>query len=163
MMKKYFKNVKTKEELRKEYVKLAKANHPDNGGNAETFKAIQNEYDYLSKILPNAKATTEQEAEQQKHDEMQIDEALKDMIDRIIIFDGLNIEVVGSWIWVDGNTFQCKEQLKELGFKWSKARKKWHYTPYDSVKYYKGKRKDFDTLREMYGSSKVYSNITYIA
>ena len=36
----YFNNVRTLEELRKEYKRLAKIYHPDCGGDAEIFKAI---------------------------------------------------------------------------------------------------------------------------
>ena len=68
-----------------------------------------------------------------------------------IRFDGLNIEIVGLWIWVDGNSYPYKETLKECGFQWSRARKKWHYTPYDSG-YYKGQKKSFNDIRDKYGS-----------
>ena len=37
---KYFKNIKTLEELRKEYKRLVKENHPDNGGSVESIKTI---------------------------------------------------------------------------------------------------------------------------
>ena len=41
----YFTNCKTAEELRKEFHKLAKQLHPDNGGNAEDFKAMKAEFE----------------------------------------------------------------------------------------------------------------------
>lgn len=41
---KYFVNISTLEELRKEYRRLAKANHPDVGGSAEEMKVINIEY-----------------------------------------------------------------------------------------------------------------------
>ena len=44
---KFFTGVKTYDELRKRYKKLAFENHPDRGGNTETMKAINNEYDFL--------------------------------------------------------------------------------------------------------------------
>ena len=28
-------------------------------------------------------------------------------------------EIVGCWIWVDGNTYSYKDAFKEIGFKWT--------------------------------------------
>lgn len=36
----YFKDITTLEELRKEYKRLVKINHPDNGGSADNIKII---------------------------------------------------------------------------------------------------------------------------
>ena len=44
---KYFNNCNTLDELKKEYRRLAMQNHPDRGGDAETMKAINAEYDNL--------------------------------------------------------------------------------------------------------------------
>lgn len=42
---KYFTNCRTLDELKKEYRRLATLNHPDRGGDEETMKTINNEYD----------------------------------------------------------------------------------------------------------------------
>lgn len=42
---KYFTNCRTLDELKKEFRRLAMLNHPDRGGDEETMKAINNEYD----------------------------------------------------------------------------------------------------------------------
>lgn len=49
-MAKYFKNVKSYEDLKKQFKTLLKANHPDNGGNVEVMQEINAEYDALFKI-----------------------------------------------------------------------------------------------------------------
>lgn len=124
---------KNLQELRKEYKKLMVANHPDNGGDVATCQEIT------------------------------ADEALRNVINNIVSFDGLNIEVVGSWIWVDGNTYPYREQLKKLGFKWSKNRKKWHFSTEPSGKWHK-KKMSFEDIQKKYGSEKVKtSNISRIA
>lgn len=56
-MSKYFKNVKSFEDLKKQFRDLLKANHPDNGGDAEKMKEINVEYDAL---FPIWKKRTEQ-------------------------------------------------------------------------------------------------------
>ena len=48
---KYFKNVSTIEELRREYKKLLKENHPDNGGSEEATKQINLEYEKMFEML----------------------------------------------------------------------------------------------------------------
>ncbi len=35
--------------------------------------------------------------------------------------------MIGSWIWVSGDTKEIKEKLKELGFKWASKKKMWYY------------------------------------
>lgn len=52
-MAKYFKNVKSYEDLKKQFKNLLKANHPDNGGDAEIMKEINVEYDALFPIWKN--------------------------------------------------------------------------------------------------------------
>lgn len=46
-MTKYFKNVKSLEDLKNQFKALARKNHPDAGGNADTMKEINCEYDAL--------------------------------------------------------------------------------------------------------------------
>lgn len=54
-MTKYFKSVKSYDDLKNQYKKLLKANHPDNGGNVETMKEINVEYDALFTVWKNKK------------------------------------------------------------------------------------------------------------
>ena len=52
-MNKYFENISTLEDLRKQYKELLKLHHPDNGGNVSEMQEINAEYDRLFKILKN--------------------------------------------------------------------------------------------------------------
>lgn len=53
-MSKYFKDINTLEELRKQYRDLLKKYHPDNkGGNTKITQEINAEYDRLFKVLKN--------------------------------------------------------------------------------------------------------------
>lgn len=54
-MAKYFKNVKSFENLKKQYKDLLKKNHPDNGGDLEAMKEINVEFDALFPIWKNRK------------------------------------------------------------------------------------------------------------
>ncbi len=52
-MTKYFKNVKSLEDLKNQFKALARKNHPDAGGNIKTMKEINCEYDALFPIWKN--------------------------------------------------------------------------------------------------------------
>lgn len=54
-MAKYFKNVKSYDDLKSQYKALLKANHPDNGGDLEIMKEINVEFDALFPIWKNRK------------------------------------------------------------------------------------------------------------
>ena len=65
---KYFKNVKSLEDLKSQFKALARKNHPDAGGNIETMKEINCEYDALFPIWKdrqNTAAKTEAEKTRQ--------------------------------------------------------------------------------------------------
>lgn len=160
-MGKYFGNVSTLEELRKQYKELLKLHHPDNGGILEIMQEINAEYDRMFKILKNQhennfysnRASTNTEYNNMKYDFAE-DEKLREMLNKIIHFDGIDIELVGAWIWVSGNTYACKKQLKELGFKWASQKKMWYW---HSEVFQKKSRKtlSMDDIRNYYGSTRV--------
>ena len=82
------------------------------------------------------------------------DAKLREILQRIISFEGINIEIVGCWIWVDGNTYSYKDALKEIGFKWASQKKQWYWK---SEVYQKKSRKtlSMDEIRNYYGSVKI--------
>ena len=129
-MRKYFSNVNTLEELRKQYKELLKKFHPDNpDGSTEATQDINAEYDSLFKGLKDRhdSQTADEQDGKSSYDEMKWDfaedEKLREILQKIISFVGINIEIIGSWIWVDGNTFQYKADLKAMGFKWANEKK----------------------------------------
>lgn len=147
---KFFQSVATIEELKKAYRKLSLKLHPDReGGNEKAFIQMKDEYDILFKRLQYASKGTEKAFDNESSAEYM------DIIDAIINFD-LDIEIIGTWVWVAGNTYNCKDKLKELGFKWAKQKKMWYW---HSGEYTRKNRKNFsiDQIREMHGSEQVKS------
>lgn len=55
------------------------------------------------------------------------DKALREVLEKIINFVDIEIVICGQWIWVSGNTYPYKKELKELGFKWASKKKQWHF------------------------------------
>ena len=147
---KYFRECKNLEELRQEYKKLVKANHPDNGGSADEIKIINVEYEEAMKSLKNA-----DETENAWKYNPEKDELFRDALNKIINLDDLTIEIIGCWIWVTGNTYGVKDALKAAGFKWCNNKKAWSW--HAGGRYYKkSKRKlSMDELRNLYGSEEI--------
>lgn len=159
-MNQYFKNINTLEELRKQYKELLKVHHPDNGGNVATMQEINAEYDSLFKALKathekseSSRTTDNGKADNTKYD-FEADEKLRDVLSQIICFAGINIDIVGAWIWVDGNTYPYKAELKALGFRWSKQRKKWHWHDGD-YRRFGSKKLSYADIQNMYGSTEI--------
>ena len=150
----YFKNIQTLEDLRKQYKELLKKFHPDNAnGSTQSTQEINAEYDRLFKVLKDRHESKSESANTNTYD-FTADQALREVLQKIIIFDGLNIEIIGSWIWVNGNTYQYKAILKEYGFKWASSKKMWYFHNDNYVK--KSRKKlSIDDIWNYYGSTTV--------
>ena len=149
----------TLEELKKAYRQLAKDHHPDAvGGDGESMKIINNEYDFLFPQLKNIHVNAEGETYTKENDE--VADYFKDIINKIIGFKGIVIEIIGTFIWISGDTKPYKDTFKELGFKWSGKKFSWYKAPEG---YIKRSRKIFsmDDIREMYGSQTVKGKENY--
>lgn len=150
----YFSNCKTIEDLKKEYFRLAKLHHPDVGGDTETMKAINNEYDKVFPRLKNKHRNAETGAEYTKETAETVNE-YPEIINAIIKFPGIVIEICGTWIWVSGNTKAYKENFKELGFRWSKNKFMWYWRKDENRCWWNRKSHDMDYIRERYGSERI--------
>ncbi len=145
----YFQDCKTIEEVKAIYKKLAKQYHPDCGGDTATMQAINTEYAFAcAKILKGENLTAEETDEQ-----IRLSEEYRQVIEQIINLPGIIIEVVGNWIWVTGQTFPVKKQLKEAGLFFASKKVAWYYRAEEYKT--KGGKKTLDEIREKYGSEKI--------
>lgn len=150
----FFKNIETLEELKKEYKRLVLINHPDRGGDEETMKAINAEYDEMFKIVGHVHKN--KEGEKYTKETTETPEQFKEIIEKLIRMSGVEIEVIGSFIWLSGNTKEHKEEIKALGFRWHSNKKMWYKSPEGYRKF--GKKKySMDEIRSMYGTSGKFS------
>ena len=62
------------------------------------------------------------------------DEKLREVLQSIISLQNINIEIVGCWIWGDGETYEHKDKLKALGFRWAREKRNGIFTPKHSEK-----------------------------
>ncbi len=140
---KEFQGVEGINEAKKIYKTLAKKLHPDVGGSEEDFKILNEIYNNLieHKIYFSNSS--------------KIDIELEKIISLILHFENINIELVGSWIWVSGDTKEIKEKLKKIGFKWASKKKMWYY---GEMKAKNPNPKSLDEIKAKYGSETLKSN-----
>lgn len=153
----YFAGVGTQEELKSTYRKLCKLYHPDKGGSTAQMQDINNEYERLMKQFISGKPDTdygEGKWYKSREQEEEIELKIREAIEKIAHIDGINIEIIGAWVWVDGETKPHKQTLKDAGYWWMNKKEKWAF---------KGKPSSgrgnttMEELREKYGSEKVYT------
>jgi len=144
-------NITTLDALRKEYHRLALLNHPDRGGSEEAMKALNNEFERLSKKLINNEPTF---TESRKAYETQVSEEIMEVIEQVLNLVGIDIEVIGSWVWLTGNTYPNREAIKSAGFMFSRQKTAWYW---HSGEYRKksGKMSSLDDVRDFWGSEKI--------
>lgn len=163
-MKTYFSNVQTLDELRKQYRDLLKKYHPDNGGSEEETKAINVEYERLFKILKD-KHTRQQDTADSKADDnkssfdnmrynFEEDELLREMLQKVIHLSDITIEIIGNWLWISGNTYLYRKELKDLGFKFAGQKKSWYWHT-EAFRKRSHKKLSMDDIRSYYGSTEV--------
>ncbi|TGY95011.1 J domain-containing protein [Petralouisia muris] len=167
----YFNNINTLEQLRKQYRDLLKIHHPDNGGNVSDMQEINAEYDKLFKLLKDrhenksADRTADSKENNAKTDfnnmkyDFSEDAKLREVLQQIITFEGINIEIVGCWIWIDGNTYLHKDTLKKIGFKWAREKKKWYFHT-EAFRKRSHKKLSMEDIRNYYGSTEIETDGT---
>lgn len=123
--------IKDIDALKKEYFKLAKKYHPDAGGTTAQFQNLQSEYEKLLKSLLNGSTLSTDE----KNNEIVIDKAIRDVIDALINIEDINIELIGKWLWISGNTYPVRQTLKSAGLIFIKKEGKpyWVYRGVESA------------------------------
>jgi len=154
MRTKWFENPRTLEELKKQYRKLAMEHHPDIGGLEQDMKEINNEYQTLFHLLKNTHTNAKGEVYTTDTEVKEKPAEFIEIINKLIHFENVLIEICGSWLWLSGNTKPYKEILKELKFRWSKNKSAWYYHTEDYVK--KGKKTyTMNEIRNLWGSQEV--------
>lgn len=153
-MKKYLKDIKTFEELKKAYHAWAIKLHPDRGGDVEEMKILNCEYDKLFEIVKDIHVNFK--GEEYRKETEETPEAFRTLIDELLKINDIEIEVIGCFIWVSGDTKPHKDKLKSLGMKWHYKKRMWYLSP-EGYRRFGKKSYSIDEIRQMYGSKK-YKN-----
>ena len=105
---KYFTNIRTLDELKAAYRRLALKYHPDMGGSTEIMQEINNEHDALFEQLKRQHNASADEY----HQTTETAEEFREILAVLLGLPGLTVELCGSWLWISGETRQNKDALK---------------------------------------------------
>ena len=160
-MENFFRTCFNVKAIKAKYRELAKQFHPDLGGCEETMKAVNDQY---HNALSGKHESTYKDAEGEtrtyyynaKREQAVVDK-LREILGKRLPED-VKIELLGTWIWVSGNTKPIKKILgkgteDEPGCKmrWHGKRSMWYWRPASKrATFYSGA--SMDTLRAAYGS-----------
>lgn len=145
-------NIKTLEELKKEYHRLCFKLHPDVGGSDEAMKQLNAEYEILFERVKRIHVN--KDGETYERDTEETPEEFQTLIAELLKLDNITIEIIGCFVWVAGDNKPHKEKLKELGFKWHNKKKCWYKSP-EGYRRWGGGEYSMDDIRGMYKSVKV--------
>ena len=147
----YFKECHTIEDVKVRYRTLAKIFHPDCGGSNELMQALNTEY----AVACNTVLSSDNVATDEAQDAMKLSEEYRRVIEQIIPLPGIKIEIVGNWLWITGNTYPVRLQLKQAGLYFASKKQAWYYRSEE----YKttGSKKTLEEIKAKYGSEKVNS------
>ncbi len=127
-MLKWFKECANVEEAKELYKKLCRKHHPDISGydSTSTMQEINAEFKEAFNTLKNKHRANSKEQEN-NNTAAETPEEFMDIINALINCEGLEIQLVGCWIWLQGNTYPYKDIIKSLGFKWASRKKAWYF------------------------------------
>jgi curved DNA-binding protein CbpA len=146
------------EELKKMYHQLALKHHPDHGGSTSEMQALNDEYDLLFRVLQRkgASAPSKAATASEEEEDFEAPEAFREIIETLIRFPGLKIEICGKWIWISGATYQYKAQLKAAGCFWAAKKQMWYWRPAENAHHRRSRKgQTMEKIRLKYGSVKV--------
>lgn len=76
----------------------------------------------------------------------------RDIIEALLKFGEIVVELCGSWVWVSGNTKPHREQLKALGLRWSQNKKQWYWHHEEPGRKWRRGNTSMEEIRRKYGS-----------
>ena len=148
-MKKYFDNLHTLNEIKAEYKRLAKIHHPDVGGETATMQAINSQYaEAVKRIARDGEGRDKENASKE------VPLEFVSILSKVIALDAIEIDLVGAWLWITGNTYQHKDTLKASGFKWASKKQAWYWYP-EWAAVERGSRKSLDEIKDKYGATRL--------
>jgi hypothetical protein len=150
-MNKYFAGLKTVEEIKSLYRRLAMQNHPDRGGDTATMQAINAEY---LAALQGCHGQTTTGSDKREHTYYYHEETEKEVMDALDVILRIKMDaeiwLIGRWIWVVGDTRPVKDQLKAAGCRWHGKRSAWYWHNQEYRTTF-NRNTDLNGLASMYG------------
>jgi len=163
----YFSGKTQVADIKKHYRDLAFIYHPDlHQDRFDYYNAIMTAVnaEYLEALARADRQTSVDEngKEHTYYYSQKVEQAIIDKIDELVKLRMVDVEIwlVGTWVWVDGNTRPYKDQLGKNGLKlsWHSKRKMWYFkqSPYRTTY----SNQSFGSLKAKYGADRYESETT---
>jgi len=141
----YFSGCQSIEEAKTLYRELLKANHPDLGGSEEETKKIIASFEVFCRNYMNSAFSDY--ADSTGNSVHADSDFFGDILAKILSFN-IRVEVIGYWIYAF-ESYEYRNELKELGFWFSGKHKAWVYSGTVKSKY--RTRMNLDQIRTHHG------------
>ena len=149
----FFAGCHTLQEVKARFKSLVKVHHPDVGGDNATMQRLNAEYEKaVEHIAKYGEIKADREAAA-----AEVPAEYAAAVAATINLKGIILEMVGSWIWASGNTYENREALKAAGFRWSNKRKIWYYRP-ESQGYTGHSKKSNAWIKAKYNAERITEN-----
>jgi curved DNA-binding protein CbpA len=155
----YFASFKTRDEIKEEYRRLCRLHHPDlfatQGEDIQAAQTrIMQEINAEFAIAMDAAVRAEKpgQSEASYAGSADLAERIRQAIEAVIRFDGIEIEICGAWVWLHGETYPIKDALKEAGYRWGRQKRLWYFAGVSSSS---RSSHSMDEIRDRYGSERV--------
>lgn len=132
----WFSKCSTTADVKKLYRELAMKYHPDRpGGNTEVMQKINSAYlEALKGMDGQAEASRNQDGETYTYTytyKEDVEQAVIDMITKTVrsgVLDkGVELWLIGSWLWATGDTKPNRQILGDLGYKFNGRKQAWYW------------------------------------
>jgi curved DNA-binding protein CbpA len=163
----FFDGIDDLKTLRSVYRKLVMQYHPDKHPDAnekkirelnEIMSLLNSEYERLSEIFIRQgkfESKNEHPTDEEKKTEQDLSVVYKEVLNRLVKYSLIQIELVGNWIWISGNTYPIRNELKVSGFMFAPVKKMWYWRPEEYKSYGKHESTNMDKIRRKYGSETI--------
>jgi len=154
----YFGSCPRLEDIKSKYRELALLYHPDRGGDLAIMQAINAQYHELLKGKHNTKTFNDDNKEYTYQYNENLEQIIIDMISKVLsekLGDDVNLLLIGTWLWIVGNTKPVKDKIKALGFKWHSKKLCWFF--HSGQWKGRGSNKSLSDIAQAYGYKKYSS------
>ena len=144
----------TPQDVKNLYRKLALQNHPDRGGSNKAMQAVNAAYHAALERLHGFVTQGTDGKDHRYYYNRKVEQAVMDKVAELLraTLTGCSIEIIGTWVWVSGETKQHQAKLNSAKCRWHSKREMWYWhTPTAYRRKYTGA--SMNELRRMYGTA----------